>query len=233
MKRMTTSMKTLVAFAFSLMLLAGGYSTVQAQQTEHEAAPQAEKGGMHMMKDCPMMQAMMQDSDMMMKMKEACPMMTEDMMTEGADMQEMMQNCPMMQEMMGQMMENCPMMKGGMQHEGMMQGMDAAPQASAEGAAAALAADSVQVVNITVGPSGFVPKEIALEAGVPARLVFTRTTDGTCATQVQIPGFGIEKTELPLNEPVAFELTPEETGTFTFACGMDMLKGSIIVAPAS
>ena len=87
----------------------------------------------------------------------------------------------------------------------------------------------VQIVEISVGADGFAPPEVKLEAGVPARLIFTRTTDGTCTTQVQIPDFGIEKTDLPLHEPVAIEFTPEEDGTFTFACGMDMLKGALLV----
>ncbi len=89
--------------------------------------------------------------------------------------------------------------------------------------------DSVQVVEITVGPEGFAPEEIKLEAHVPARLVFTRTTDETCATQVQIPAFDVEKTDLSLNEPVAIEIMPHEAGTFTFVCGMDMIEGTIVV----
>ncbi len=92
------------------------------------------------------------------------------------------------------------------------------------------ASDSVQIVEITIGPDGFQPNEIALEAHTPARLVFTRTTDETCATQVKIPAFGIEKTDLSLGEPVAIEIMPHEAGTFTFVCGMDMLEGTIIVA---
>ena len=222
MKAMKNTTKAIFALAFSLMLLASGYTTVWAQQTEPEPAAQ-EKDGMTMMKDCPMMKQMMKDSDMMKKMKEACPMMTEEMMKDETGMREMMRNCPMMKEMMGQMMEDCPMMKG------MMQGKNAAPETSGEEVAATLTADSVQVVQITVGPEGFDPAKLTLEAGVPARLVFTRTTDSTCAKQVQIPAFEIEKTDLPLNEPVSLEFTPTEAGTFTFACGMDMLKGAIVV----
>ena len=90
----------------------------------------------------------------------------------------------------------------------------------------------VQVVRIAVDASGFEPQKLELKAGVPARLLFTRTTDGTCANQVQITEFGIEKTDLPLNETVAIELTPERTGSFTFVCGMDMLKGTLIVIAA-
>lgn len=89
--------------------------------------------------------------------------------------------------------------------------------------------DGVQVAEILIGPKGFVPVRLELKAGVPARLVFTRVTDQTCATEVQIPGVGVGKTKLPLNEPVKVEFTPEKTGEFTFACGMDMLKGTLLI----
>jgi plastocyanin domain-containing protein len=34
---------------------------------------------------------------------------------------------------------------------------------------------------------------------------------------------------LPLNEPVAIEFTPAKTGDIAFACGMNMLKGVVVV----
>lgn len=96
-------------------------------------------------------------------------------------------------------------------------------------ASAETSQDDVQVVEVAVGADGFDPQKIELEAGTPARLVFTRTSDETCATEVQIPGYDIEKTELPLGEEVAIEFMPDETGTFTFVCGMDMLEGTLVV----
>lgn len=87
----------------------------------------------------------------------------------------------------------------------------------------------VQTTRIEVGSSGFEPQRVELKEGVPARLVFTRTTDGTCATQVQVPSFDVGPTDLPLNEPVTVGFTPTEDGTFSFACGMDMLKGTLVV----
>lgn len=89
--------------------------------------------------------------------------------------------------------------------------------------------DGVQVVNVTVGPLGYEPGEIALQAGMPARLVFTRTIEGDCPSQVQIPALGVEATDLPMHEPVAVEFTPDEGGTFAFVCGMDMMRGSLLV----
>ena len=39
--------------------------------------------------------------------------------------------------------------------------------------------------------------------------------------------YGIKR-ELPLNESVTVEFTPRK-GEFTFACGMNMVKGKLIV----
>ena len=89
--------------------------------------------------------------------------------------------------------------------------------------------DGVQVIEVEAGMMGFTPKKIALETGVPARLVFTRTVESSCSEQVQIPALGVEKTDLPLNEPVAIEFTPEKGGSFTFVCGMDMQTGTLLV----
>lgn len=119
-------------------------------------------------------------------------------------------------------------MHEGMSHEGMMhEGMHAKTK---EGKVLhPKMIDGVQVVEITVTPAGYSAKQIALEAGVPTRLVFTRTVDGGCMHQVQIPHFGVEATDLPLDEAVAIEFTPDEGGTFSFACGMDMMMGTLLV----
>ena len=89
---------------------------------------------------------------------------------------------------------------------------------------------NVQTVRITIGASGFAPERVEVKAGVPTRLIYRRTTDGTCAKQVQIPAFDVPKTDLPLGQDVTIEVTPDETGTFTFACGMGMLKGTLLVS---
>jgi len=40
---------------------------------------------------------------------------------------------------------------------------------------------------------------------------------------------GVIKRELPFNQPVTVEFIPAKAGEFKFACGMDMLRGKIIV----
>jgi len=89
--------------------------------------------------------------------------------------------------------------------------------------------DGIQVVEIEAGQLGFVPISLSLQANVPARLVFTRTTEQTCATEVKIPAFDIGRVELPLGEPVVVEFTPTDTGEFRFVCGMNMQEGSLLV----
>ncbi len=89
-------------------------------------------------------------------------------------------------------------------------------------------APDVQEAKIVVGDTGFEPSRLTLRAGVPARLTFTRTSDKTCATSVVVPSLRVKK-ELPLNQPVTIEFTPGQAGEIAFACGMNMLHGTLIV----
>ena len=54
-----------------------------------------------------------------------------------------------------------------------------------------------------------------------------RKTDETHAKEVVIKDQGINR-NLPLDEPVTVEFTPSK-GEFTFSCGMDMIKGKLVV----
>jgi plastocyanin domain-containing protein len=94
-------------------------------------------------------------------------------------------------------------------------------------AAQATRQDGAQTVTVEIKSKGFEPDSLKLKAGVPAKVTFVRKTDETCAREVVIKDYGIER-KLPLNEPVIVELTPRK-GEFTFACGMNMLKGKWIV----
>ena len=109
-------------------------------------------------------------------------------------------------------------------------GHDAAPAAEGVPARPAPAAPSdVQVVNIDIEGGDGDLGTIRLKKDVPIRLIFTRRTDKTCATDIVIPDFDIAATPLPLNEPVAIEMLPKKDGTFTFACEMDMVRGLLVV----
>ena len=82
--------------------------------------------------------------------------------------------------------------------------------------------------RVTVTEKGFEPDTVKLRAGIPARITFIRTTDKTCATEVVFPSMSIKRA-LPLNETVVIEFTPEKTGAIAFVCGMNMLKGAVVV----
>jgi RND family efflux transporter MFP subunit len=86
-----------------------------------------------------------------------------------------------------------------------------------------------QTATISVTEKGFTPTEVNLRAGVPARVTFIRKTEATCATEVVLPEFNIEK-KLPMNQPIVVEFTPRKTGELVFGCGMDlMLRGKLVV----
>lgn len=85
-----------------------------------------------------------------------------------------------------------------------------------------------QVIEISVTENGFEPNQIDVKAGVPVVLKVTRKTDATCATEVQIPSKKIKK-DLPLNKPVTFEIGKLDKGDLPYACGMNMLKGTLHV----
>lgn len=108
-----------------------------------------------------------------------------------------------------------------------------APASDPSNAADAVSAEregDVQRIDIVVGEDGrFAPAQIQLTQGVPAELTFTRHTDKTCATDVQIPAFGVEATDLPLHETVTIRFRPDASGRFTFACSMDMITGTLLV----
>ncbi len=101
--------------------------------------------------------------------------------------------------------------------------VDATGTPSSPGANAA-----IQTAKVVVNEQGFDPAKVTLRTGTPARLTVLRTTDNTCATEVVFPSLNIKRA-LPLNEPVEIEFTPAKSGEIAFACGMNMLKGLVVV----
>ena len=89
-------------------------------------------------------------------------------------------------------------------------------------------AGAVQTATISLGEKGYEPSRLTLRAGVTARLTFIRTTDKTCGTEISFPSLDLKRA-LPLNEPVVIEFTPK-AGELGFTCGMNMLKGTIVVS---
>lgn len=88
-------------------------------------------------------------------------------------------------------------------------------------------ASTEQIVNIQVTIDGFEPSHINVEPNKPVVLKITRTTDSTCATDIQIPSLKIKET-LPLNKTVSIQLGKLKKGNIDFGCGMDMMIGAVI-----
>ncbi|MFI7644167.1 heavy metal translocating P-type ATPase [Nonomuraea sp. NPDC049400] len=89
--------------------------------------------------------------------------------------------------------------------------------------------DGAQEVEITV-KGGYVPDVVRVRQGVPLRLVFDRREGGECTSHVVFPDFGIDQA-LPAFQRTAVVLTPSKAGEYGFACGMNMVRGRLIVEP--
>ena len=87
----------------------------------------------------------------------------------------------------------------------------------------------VQTIKIMITERGYQPATLKLRKGVRARLIFLRDTDATCVREIVVPDFKIRR-DLPLNQPVVLTFTPQKQGTFSFVCGMNMLRGKLVVS---
>ncbi|UGY91282.1 heavy metal translocating P-type ATPase [Streptomyces gobiensis] len=85
----------------------------------------------------------------------------------------------------------------------------------------------VQEIGITV-KGGYTPDLIRVRQGVPVRLVFDRQEGGDCTSQVVFPDFTLAAS-LPAFETTEVEFTPDKAGRFGFACGMNMVRGTLMV----
>jgi len=98
-------------------------------------------------------------------------------------------------------------------------------------ASVTVAADGVRHVPITADTNGYKPDRIVGKPGEKLVLVFTRTADSSCISQLMTPD---KKTiDLPMNSPVEVAVTVPQTGEVGFACGMDMFHGVVVAEPKS
>jgi plastocyanin domain-containing protein len=99
--------------------------------------------------------------------------------------------------------------------------------ATAPVTAGTVGADGARRVPITAGTDGYVPGEISAKPNEKLILQVTRTVEGECLSQITVAGGPV--IELPMNKPVDIPVTAPATGKVTFACGMDMFRGTIVV----
>ena len=98
-------------------------------------------------------------------------------------------------------------------------------------AVAASVTEGVQEVRITV-KGGYTPDTIVVRAGTPVRLQFYRDETADCSERIVLEDFGIDAA-LPAFQTTEIEFTPAQPGEFRFRCGMNMLKGLLVVEPAT
>ena len=91
-----------------------------------------------------------------------------------------------------------------------------------------IAKPRLQTATVKITERGYEPYILKFRRGVRTRITFVRTTDATCATEIVISEFGVRRA-LPLNRPVAITFVPHKRGEFAFTCGMNMMRGRLIV----
>ncbi|RUR75349.1 cupredoxin domain-containing protein [Chlorogloeopsis fritschii PCC 9212] len=89
----------------------------------------------------------------------------------------------------------------------------------------------IQEVTITVD-GGYEPSQVVVNAGQKVRLNFYRKDSSSCLEEIRLPDFHIAQ-QLPLNQVTPIEFTPNQPGTYTFTCGMNMFRGAIKVEPSN
>ena len=85
-------------------------------------------------------------------------------------------------------------------------------------------ADSVDIIV----DGGYSPATIAIHKGKTTKINFIRKDPSSCLEEVVIGNFKTRKF-LPLNKKVTIEVKPQEVGEVSFACGMNMYHGKIII----
>jgi plastocyanin domain-containing protein len=88
-------------------------------------------------------------------------------------------------------------------------------------------ASGAQEVDILV-QGGYSPAVVQAKRGQPLRLRFNRQETAACSDVVVFPDFGVRR-DLPAFQTTIVELVPNRNGQFTFVCGMNMLRGTLVV----
>ena len=82
-------------------------------------------------------------------------------------------------------------------------------------------------ITMEVTEAGFVPARLKIKRGEPVKLLITRKTEASCATEIVIDEYKVN-TKLPLDTPVTVSFTPTKTGTLKYGCAMQKMIGGVI-----
>ncbi|WP_144550027.1 cupredoxin domain-containing protein [Bacillus sp. X1(2014)] len=89
--------------------------------------------------------------------------------------------------------------------------------------------DSKPLVKMEVTTQGYTPNVIRVKKGVPVELEINNPLDSTnCISTFMIPDFNINNVNLKTGT-TKLTFTADHSGEYTFSCGMQMFKGTIIV----
>jgi P-type Cu+ transporter len=94
---------------------------------------------------------------------------------------------------------------------------------------AATVSDGVQRIEVTVH-GGYSPNVIEVRRGVPVEIEFDRQETGDCTSRVVFPDLHLSAA-LPAYRRTIVRFTPQQAGSFGFACGMNMIHGILVVTP--
>ncbi|QIY53576.1 HAD-IC family P-type ATPase [Streptomyces sp. RPA4-5] len=88
----------------------------------------------------------------------------------------------------------------------------------------------VQRIEVTVR-GGYSPDVIRVRQGMPVELVFDRQESGECTSRVVFPDLRVSA-GLPAYARTTVRVSPDRAGSFGFACGMNMIHGTLLVERA-
>lgn len=91
-------------------------------------------------------------------------------------------------------------------------------------------ASSAQPAHIVV-KNGYFPSRLEVPAGKPVTLELTREDRSGCTREIVFPTLGITRL-LPTGANVRIEIPASPEGVIPFHCGMDMVRGEIVVGAA-
>ena len=91
--------------------------------------------------------------------------------------------------------------------------------------------NGIRYVHVEANKDGYTPARVPGKPGEKLTLVFTRTYEADCISQLKTPDGKL--VDLPLNKPVEVAVTVPQTGELGFACGMDMFHGVIVAQPST
>ena len=86
----------------------------------------------------------------------------------------------------------------------------------------------VQRVHVVVR-GGYSPNVLQVHQGVPVEIEFDRQESGDCSSRVVFPELELSAA-LPAYQRTTVRFTPQHAGSFGFACGMNMIHGTLVVA---